>query len=64
MSDHFQMKAQKDKWPLLDDYHGCWPVISVVKLALKYKSEAARRTKERTTHKRIQEMARGGKGKA
>ena len=31
------------RWPALATYDSCWPVVSIVKLALKYTSEASKR---------------------
>lgn len=40
-------------WPVLKDYDDCWPVRSMLKLALKYGSEAARRANLRKEIKNI-----------
>ncbi|KAF8887898.1 hypothetical protein CPB84DRAFT_1849795 [Gymnopilus junonius] len=35
-----QKMQEPDKWPQLEKYEDCWPVISIIKLAVKYKAEA------------------------
>lgn len=44
LSDVNQMQS---RWPSLATYESCWPVVSMVKLALKYTSEASKRQKDK-----------------
>ncbi|KAF8889684.1 hypothetical protein BD779DRAFT_1520455 [Infundibulicybe gibba] len=48
----------EDRWPQLKDYSDCWPVRSILKLALKYGAEASRRANTKDTIKRIRSALR------
>ncbi|KAF8873743.1 hypothetical protein CPB84DRAFT_1753171 [Gymnopilus junonius] len=53
-----QKMQEPDKWPQLEKYEDCWPVISIIKLAVKYKAEATRRNQDKEVSRRIQDAAR------
>lgn len=46
-------------WPELKKYDDCWPVRSILKLALKYGAEAARRAQIKDQNKRFRAAAKG-----
>ena len=43
--------------PHLGRYKDCWPVISAVKLILKYRVESSRRAQQKAAAERIREAA-------
>jgi hypothetical protein len=47
-----QMTAE-GRWPALEGYDECWPVRSLLKLALKYGAEASRRATAVETGRRV-----------
>lgn len=49
----------EDMFPELKDYCACWPVHSILKLALKYGSEAARRKRQGAGARRMRAALRG-----
>lgn len=49
-------------WSMLKDYDDCWPVRSMLKLAVKYGSEAARRANVRKEIEHIR-RSRGAVGR-
>lgn len=49
----------EDTWPALKEYHDCWPIRSMLKLALKYAAEASRRVQTRENAARIAGILRG-----
>ncbi|KAF8868606.1 hypothetical protein CPB84DRAFT_1857371 [Gymnopilus junonius] len=53
-----QKMQEPDKWLQLEKYEDCWPVISIIKLAIKYKAEATRRNQDKEVSRRIQDAAR------
>ncbi|KAF8055444.1 hypothetical protein FPV67DRAFT_1664040 [Lyophyllum atratum] len=53
-----EMMGEK-RWPVLKNYAGCWPVHSMLKLALKYFSEAARRNDYKESSQRLRAALRG-----
>lgn len=48
-----------DRWPALEKYDDCWPVRSILKLALKYGAEASRRSNTKETANRLRSALRG-----
>jgi hypothetical protein len=46
-------------WPELKNYEGCWPVHSILKLALKYSTEASRRASANDANRRMRAALRG-----
>ena len=54
-----QMQDQEGVWPELDNYHSCWPVVSMIKLKLKSKSESSRKRADKDTTRRIIAAAGG-----
>jgi hypothetical protein len=46
-------------WPELKNYEGCWPVHSILKLALKYSTEASRRASANDANQRMRAALRG-----
>lgn len=49
-----------DHWPILEGYDDCWPVRSILKLALKYTAEASRRASTKDTARRVRVAFVGG----
>ncbi|KAF8867529.1 hypothetical protein BD779DRAFT_1483251 [Infundibulicybe gibba] len=54
----------EEHWPQLRDYNDCWPVRSILKLALKYGAEASRRTNMKETNKRLHKALRGSEARS
>lgn len=50
--DYVQMMIE-DRWPILETYDNCWPVRSMLKLALKSSAETSRRTAQRLITERM-----------
>ncbi|KAF8057799.1 hypothetical protein FPV67DRAFT_1677024 [Lyophyllum atratum] len=51
--------AKDNMWPKLQEYEGCWPVQSILKLTLKYRSEASRRDEMIEQSSRLEAALRG-----
>jgi len=49
LSDFGPDRQMQSRWPSLAMYESCWPVVIMVKLALKYTSEASKRQKDKET---------------
>lgn len=47
------------RWPELKKYENCWPVHSILKLALKYSTEASRRANTKNANQRMRAALRG-----
>lgn len=54
----FQM-TEENKWPILDTYEDCWPVRSMLKLALKSSAEASRRAAIKNTNEHLRATLTG-----
>lgn len=50
---------EEDYWPELKVYDNCWPVRSILKLALKYSTEASRRALAKDANQRMRAALRG-----
>lgn len=51
-------------WPELKNYDNCWPVRSILKLALKYSTEASRRASTNDANRRMRAALRGSSPEA
>ncbi|KAF8874088.1 hypothetical protein BD779DRAFT_1678886 [Infundibulicybe gibba] len=47
--------SDESHWPALVEYADCWPVLSMLKLTLKYGAEASRRTSMKDASQRMRE---------
>jgi hypothetical protein len=54
-----EQMMENDRWPGLKDYENCWPVHSILKLALKYSTEASRRASAKEDIRRMRAAMRG-----
>ncbi|PPQ86292.1 hypothetical protein CVT26_004635 [Gymnopilus dilepis] len=54
-----KMQDREGVWPELGNYQGCWPVVSMIKLRLKSKSESSRKRAERDISRRVIAAAGG-----
>lgn len=54
-----QQMMEENYWPILNNYEDCWPVRSILKMALKYSAEKSRRKGTQETQRRIREVLGG-----
>jgi hypothetical protein len=50
---------EDDAWPALNNYEGCWPVRSILKMILKYSAEKSRRNDLQDSQRRVRDALRG-----
>ena len=47
-----------EDWTFLAKYRDCWPIRDMLKMHLKYTSEASRRSKDKAVGKRVKRVLR------